>query len=77
VFLINENFENGLNGFSNSIINNNTAVNSKTAWQSRTSTFVPAEQVWFPPCHQVLVQINLSWQLLMLAPTLKDQMFII
>ena len=48
VFLINENFENGLNGFSNSIINNNTAVNSKTAWQSRTSTFVPAEQVWFP-----------------------------
>jgi hypothetical protein len=48
VFLINENFENGLNGFSNSIINDNSAVNSKTAWQSRTSTFVPAEQVWFP-----------------------------
>ncbi|MFV8343025.1 GEVED domain-containing protein [Flavobacterium sp. XS2P39] len=48
VYLINENFESGLGVFTNNTITSHTEVNSKTAWQSRTSPFVPAEQVWFP-----------------------------
>ncbi|MFV5702707.1 GEVED domain-containing protein [Flavobacterium sp. XS2P12] len=48
VYLINENFESGLGVFTNNTITSYTDVNSKTAWQSRTSPFVPAEQVWFP-----------------------------
>lgn len=47
-YLINENFEAGTLGvFTNSNILS-TTENSKTAWQNRTSTFVPKKQVWFP-----------------------------
>ena len=49
IYLINENFENGLNGFTNLNLQDNGAIiNGKTAWQIRTSTFVPSENVWFP-----------------------------
>lgn len=49
VFLINEDFENGLNTFSNiNLLSYTATINNKTAWQPRTSTFIPAEQVWFP-----------------------------
>ncbi|PTX63680.1 hypothetical protein C8N46_101283 [Kordia periserrulae] len=50
VFLINEDFESGsLGDFSNVVIvDNGATINAKTAWQVQTSTFVPAEQVWFP-----------------------------
>ncbi|RTY90243.1 GEVED domain-containing protein [Flavobacterium sp. GT3R68] len=49
-YLINENFETGgLGVFSNTnYISNGGAVDPLTIWQSRTSTFVPAQQVWFP-----------------------------
>lgn len=47
--LINENFESGLGVFTNQIYSNNsTAINNATSWQSRTSTYIPAGQVWFP-----------------------------
>jgi hypothetical protein len=50
VFLIDEEFESGtLGAFTNVIINDNGAtINNLTAWQNQTSTFIPAEQVWFP-----------------------------
>jgi hypothetical protein len=50
VFLIDEDFESGgLGDFSNVVIvDNGATINAKTAWQNQTSTFVPAEQVWFP-----------------------------
>lgn len=48
-FLINEDFESGdLGVFSNINYVSNPAVNNKTAWQNRTSTFVPSELVWYP-----------------------------
>lgn len=48
--LIDENFEGGgLGVFSNQYIRSNgAAVDLKSSWTNRTSTFVPAEQVWFP-----------------------------
>lgn len=47
--LINENFESGLGIFTNQIYSSNTAtINTATSWQSRTSTYIPAGQVWFP-----------------------------
>jgi hypothetical protein len=48
--LINEKFESGdLGTFTNGIIiDNGTTINNKTSWQNRTSTFIPAEQVWYP-----------------------------
>ncbi|AXG68077.1 hypothetical protein KORDIASMS9_00267 [Kordia sp. SMS9] len=50
VFLIDEDFESGtLGDFTNVfIVDNGATINAKTAWQAQTSTFVPAEQVWFP-----------------------------
>ncbi len=50
VYLIDEDFESGtLGAFTNVIINDNgTTINNLTAWQNQTSTFIPAEQVWFP-----------------------------
>lgn len=50
VFLINEDFESGtLGAFTNVIINDNGAtINGLTSWQNQTSTFIPAEQIWFP-----------------------------
>ena len=50
VFLIDEDFESGtLGAFTNVIISDNgTTINNLTAWQNQTSTFIPAEQVWFP-----------------------------
>jgi hypothetical protein len=50
VSLINEKFESGgLGTFTNNIITSNgTTIDNKTSWQNRTSTFKPAEQVWYP-----------------------------
>ncbi|WP_420572013.1 GEVED domain-containing protein [Kordia sp.] len=50
VFLIDEDFESGgLGVFSNIILNDNgAAINARSSWQNQTSTFVPAEEVWFP-----------------------------
>jgi hypothetical protein len=47
--LIDEKFNSGLGVFTNTnYINNGAAINAKTAWQNRTSTFVPAELSWYP-----------------------------
>lgn len=46
--LINENFESGLGVFTAQNYVVNATVDALTIWQSRTSTFVPANQVWFP-----------------------------
>lgn len=50
VFLIDEDFESGgLGVFSNiTIIDNGATINARNAWQNQTSTFIPAEEVWFP-----------------------------
>jgi len=50
VDLINENFESGTLGAftNNNIISNGAALDNKSMWKNRTSTFVPTEQVWFP-----------------------------
>lgn len=49
-YLINENFETGtLVDFTNSnYVTNGEATDALTSWQIRTSTFVPAQQVWYP-----------------------------
>lgn len=47
VNLVNENFENGLGVFTN-VVYNSTTYDAATSWQSRTSTFIPTGQVWFP-----------------------------
>jgi hypothetical protein len=49
-YLINENFEaGGLGVFTNTnYISNGGVIDPLTNWQNRTSTFVPAQQVWFP-----------------------------
>lgn len=48
-YLINENFELGLGTLTNqNIISNTSAINTITQWQTKSSTFVPAQQVWFP-----------------------------
>ncbi|WP_296146131.1 GEVED domain-containing protein [uncultured Flavobacterium sp.] len=46
--LINEHFESGLGVFANQIYTSNPAVDAATSWQTRTSTYIPAGQVWFP-----------------------------
>jgi len=46
--LISENFESGLGVFINQIYSSNPAVDASTSWQSRTSTYIPAGQVWYP-----------------------------
>lgn len=46
--LINEHFESGLGVFTNQIYTSNPAVDAATSWQTRTSTYIPAGQVWFP-----------------------------
>lgn len=46
--LINENFESGLGVFTAQNYTANAAVDALTTWQSRASTYVPANQVWFP-----------------------------
>ncbi|WP_338647666.1 GEVED domain-containing protein [Flavobacterium sp. KS-LB2] len=53
VYLIDENFESGsLGSFSNNnIISNNASINNSSAWQIKSSTFVPGYPpfyVWFP-----------------------------
>lgn len=48
-YLVNEKFEGGLGTMSQTnYISNGATIDAKTTWQSRTSTFQPAEQVWFP-----------------------------
>ncbi|MQP51943.1 MULTISPECIES: S-layer family protein [unclassified Flavobacterium] len=48
-YLVNEPFNSGLGVMSNSnIVSNGGATDALTQWQNRTSTFVPAQQVWFP-----------------------------
>lgn len=48
-YLIDEKFNAGLGVMSNvNIVTNGGAVDALSAWQNRTSTFVPAQQVWFP-----------------------------
>jgi len=47
VNLINENFESGLGVFTNQVLNS-TSADAATSWQSRTSTYKPGGQVWFP-----------------------------
>jgi hypothetical protein len=48
IHLINENFEGGLGTFSNVHYVSNAAVNALTAWQIRTSPYVPTGLTWFP-----------------------------
>lgn len=48
IHLINENFEGGLGSFTNVHYVSNPAVNAQTAWQIRTSPFVPTGLTWFP-----------------------------
>lgn len=48
IHLINENFEGGLGSFSNVHYVSNPAVNTQTAWQIRTSPYVPTGLTWFP-----------------------------
>ena len=48
IHLINENFEGGLGSFSNVHYVSNPAVNAQTAWQIRTSPYVPTGLTWFP-----------------------------
>lgn len=48
-YLINEDFESGLGTLTNqNIVSNSGTINAITQWQTKTSTFVPSEQVWFP-----------------------------
>jgi len=47
VFLIDEDFESGLGGFTNEFYISN-ASDALTTWQVRSSTYVPNNQVWFP-----------------------------
>ncbi len=47
--LIDEKFNTGLGVFANErYVDNGATINGKTAWQNRTSTYVPDEEVWFP-----------------------------
>ena len=50
IYLIDEDFESGgLGVFSNVISNSNgPTIDAKTAWQNKTSTYVPSEETWFP-----------------------------
>ncbi len=49
VYLIDEDFESGSLGvFNNSFLVSNAAVNSQTAWQNHTSTYIPNGQTWYP-----------------------------
>ncbi|MBT8288636.1 MAG: pre-peptidase C-terminal domain-containing protein [Bacteroidia bacterium] len=50
VILFEEDFESGTLGvfYNNELLNNGPAIDPLTAWQNQTSTFIPAEMVWFP-----------------------------
>lgn len=50
IHLIDENFESGLGSFSNVHYTNNPTKNAETAWQIKTSAFVPSGSgaTWFP-----------------------------
>ena len=48
-YLINEKFTAGLGVMTNqNIVTNGGATDALTNWQNRTSTFVPAQQTWYP-----------------------------
>lgn len=48
-YLIDEDFESGLGVMTNqNIVNNGAGTNALTQWQTQTSTFVPAQQTWYP-----------------------------
>ena len=48
-YLVDEKFDSGLGVCSNvNIVSNGAATDAISQWQRRTSTFVPAQQVWFP-----------------------------
>lgn len=48
-FLVDEKFNAGLGVMSNAnIVSNGGTTDGLTAWQNHSSTFVPAQQVWFP-----------------------------
>ncbi len=49
-YLIDEDFEGGGLGVftNNNIVNPGAAETAITMWQSRTSTYIPSEQVWYP-----------------------------
>lgn len=47
-YLVDEKFNSGLGVMTNENIISNGANDALTAWQNHSSTFVPAQQVWFP-----------------------------
>lgn len=48
-YLIDEDFESGLGVMTNqNIVSNGAGTDALTQWQTESSTFVPAQQVWFP-----------------------------
>ncbi|WP_307424263.1 GEVED domain-containing protein [Chryseobacterium sp. MDT2-18] len=47
-YLINENFTNGLNGFTNQLLSGSNGTNAAAAWQVRSSIFTPALFSWYP-----------------------------
>ncbi|BCY28415.1 GEVED domain-containing protein [Flavobacterium okayamense] len=48
-YLIDEDFESGLGVMSNqNIVTNGAPTDALTQWQTQTSTFVPAQQTWYP-----------------------------
>nr|WP_294935514.1 GEVED domain-containing protein [uncultured Flavobacterium sp.] len=49
-YLVDEDFESGSLGVlsNTNIVSNGATLDAKSMWQNRTSTFVPAQQVWFP-----------------------------
>ena len=47
-FLVDEDFTSGLGVMTNQNIVSNGANNAITQWQTQTSTFVPAQQTWYP-----------------------------
>ena len=47
-YLINENFTNGLNGFTNQLLSGSNGTNAAAAWQVRSSIFTPTLFSWYP-----------------------------
>jgi hypothetical protein len=48
IYLLDEKFEGGMGTFSNVHNVSNAAVNATTAWQIRTSPYIPTGTTWFP-----------------------------
>ncbi|MFN7014821.1 MAG: GEVED domain-containing protein, partial [Bacteroidia bacterium] len=48
IYLLDEKFEGGMGTFSNVHYVSNAAVNAQTAWQIRTSPYVPTGLTWYP-----------------------------